>query len=301
LLEIAIEISLHDISFQDTATKFYEHFVIIAEALNGLGLWDEEDKFFYDILTLKTGEHIPLKVRSIVGISPIFDVAIICKEALEKMQDFTKRIDWFDHYRRDNNLFLPNSMRHKDDGMLLSMVKEDKLLQILHTLLSEKEFLAPGGIRSVSACHKEHPFSITINEQIFSLSYDPGDSTSNMFGGNSNWRGPVWMPINYLIITTLKKYGEFYGDELKIEYPTGSENHMNFTCLAKALTQRITSMFIKDENDNRPIYGNYNDFYRRKENRDLILFYEYYHGDTSVGLGASHQTGWSAVLVDLLR
>ncbi len=301
LMEIAIEISLHDISFQDTATKFYEHFVIIAEALNSLGLWNEEDKFFYDILTLKNGEQIPLKVKSVVGISPIFDVAIICKDALEKMGDFTKRIKWFDNYRRDNNLFLPNSKRTDNDGMLLSMVKEDKLLQILHTVLSEKEFLAPGGLRSVSACHRNNPFSIDLNGQTYSLSYDPGDSTSGMFGGNSNWRGPVWMPINYLIITTLKKYGQFYGDELKAEYPTGSEHHINFSQLADALTQRLVSIFVKDEQGNRPVYGGYNSFYNRPENKELILFYEYYHGDTSRGLGASHQTGWSAVLVELLR
>lgn len=301
LMEIAIEISLHDISFQDTATKFYEHFVIIAEALNSLGLWNEEDKFFYDILILKDGEQIPLKVKSVVGISPIFDVAIICKEALEKMEDFTKRIKWFDNYRRDNNLFLPNSKRTDNDGMLLSMVQEDKLLQILHTILSEKEFLAPGGLRSVSACHRENPFSISLNGETYSLSYDPGDSTSGMFGGNSNWRGPVWMPINYLIITTLKKYGTFFGEELKTEYPTGSGHHINFSKLADALTQRLLSIFVKDEQGNRPVYGPYNSFYQRPENKELILFYEYYHGDTSRGLGASHQTGWSAVLVELLR
>ena len=205
LMEMALEISKHDLCFQDAATKFYEHFIIIAEALNSLGLWNEEDRFFYDILTLKDGNHIPMKVRSIVGIAPVFDVAIISNEALNKLDDFKKRMEWFRNYRETNDLFLPNNRLAENGDRLLSLVQAERLGQIMQTLFSEEEFLAPGGIRSVSKFHEANPYSIELSGETFHLSYDPGDSTSGMFGGNSNWRGPIWMPINFLIISYAKK------------------------------------------------------------------------------------------------
>ncbi len=301
LMEMALEIAQHDIAFQDAATKFYEHFVIIAEALNIMGIWNEKDKYFYDNLTMADGERIPIRVKSIVGIAPIFDVATMSKECIDQLPDFARRTKWFNDYRTENYLFLPNAQQSEGDDMLLSLVREDRLLHLLRYLLDENEFLAPGGIRSLSKCHEAQPYTITIEGEEHTLQYDPGNSTSMMFGGNSNWRGPVWMPINYLIISSIKKFGKFYGDNLQVDYPTGSGNKMNLSQIAEALTHRLLGMFKKDEKDNRPSLADSNYFYQRPENKDLLLFYEYYNGNTSKGLGASHQTGWTAVLVDLLR
>ena len=301
MMEIALEIAVIDDAFEDTATKFYEHFVIISEALNELGLWNENDNFFYDVLVMKGAEPIPMKVHSIVGISPLFAVCVIGKTQLEKLDDFKKRMNWFKEYRIGNQKYLPNEQKDENESILLSLIHKEKLVQILGKLLDETEFLSPGGIRALSKYHAQHPYSIDIEGKDYTIEYDPGDSVSNMFGGNSNWRGPVWMPINYLIIKAIKKYGEFYGDNVKIAYPSNQGNYINLKEVAASLTKRIVSAFEKDEPGNRPIHGNYNWFYKRQENKDLILFHEYFHGDNSRGLGASHQTGWTAILVDLLR
>lgn len=299
MMEIAVEIAKYDLSFEDSATKFYEHFVIIAEALNSLGLWNEEDSFFYDMLTTENGSQVPVKVRSVVGVSPIFDVTTISVDCFRQLKDFQKRYTWFNTYRGEHHLFVPNTVRH-DDETLLSMVKEDRLKDILNYLLNEEEFLSDYGIRSVSKYHEKVPYSLVLGQETYSLSYNPGDSTSNMFGGNSNWRGPIWMPINHMIITSLKKYGDFYGDELKLEFPSNSGEKKNLKEIADALTNRLLSIFLRDEDGNRPLYAQANPFYKREENKDLILFHEYFHGDTGRGLGASHQTGWTSALVDLL-
>ncbi|UEG50580.1 glucosidase [Ferruginibacter lapsinanis] len=301
MMDIALEIAMTDNSFEDAATKFYEHFVIIAEALNELGLWNKDDNFFYDVLSLRDQHPVPLKVRSIVGIAPLFAVSIIDRKSLATLSDFRKRTNWFDNYRINNNLFLPNEETSDGNDQLLSLVLKERLVEILDKLLDEKEFLSKGGIRALSKFHLDNPYSISLKDTNYSIQYDPGDSTSDLFGGNSNWRGPVWMPINYLIIKAIKKYGEFYGDTLKVEYPKGSGNFINLKEVATELTQRILHIFEKDKKGNRPVNGSYNWFYHHPENKDLILFYEYFHGDTSSGLGASHQTGWTAVLVDLIR
>ena len=299
MMEIAVEIAKYDLSFEDSATKFYEHFVIIAEALNSLGLWNEEDSFFYDMLTTENNSQVPIKVRSVIGVSPIFDVTTISVDCFRQLKDFQKRYAWFNSYRDEHHLFVPNAVRH-DDETLLSMVKEDRLKDILNYLLNEEEFLSDYGIRSVSKYHEKVPYSLVLGQETYSLSYNPGDSTSNMFGGNSNWRGPIWMPINHMIITSLKKYGDFYGDELKMEFPSNSGEKKSLGEIADALTNRLLSIFLRDEEGNRPLYAQANPFYKREENKDLILFHEYFHGDTGRGLGASHQTGWTAALVDLL-
>jgi Glycosyl hydrolase family 63 C-terminal domain len=301
MMDIALEIAMTDNSFEDAATKFYEHFVIIGEALNELGLWNKEDNFFYDVLSLRNQTPVPLKVRSIVGAAPLFAVSIIDKKSLATLNDFRKRTNWFDSYRINNNLFLPNEETSDGNDQLLSLVLKERLVEILDKLLDEKEFLSPGGIRALSKFHLLNPYSIHLKSTDYSIQYDPGDSTSDFYGGNSNWRGPVWMPINYLIIKAIKKYGEFYGDSLKVECPKGSGNKMNLKDVAAELTKRIASIFEKDEKDNRHTHGKYNWFYQLPENKDLLLFYEYFHGDTGSGLGASHQTGWTAVLVDLIR
>lgn len=301
MMDIALEIAIADNAFEDAATKFYEHFVIIAEALNELGLWNDEDNFFYDLLYLKNQPPVPLKVRSVVGIAPLFAVSIIDRKALAALNDFRKRTNWFDNYRIKNKLFLPNEETSDGNDQLLSLVLKERLTEILEKLLDENEFLSPGGIRALSKFHLKNPYSINFKDTSYSIQYDPGDSTSDFYGGNSNWRGPVWMPINYLIIKAIKKYGSFYEDSLQVECPKGSGKMMNLNQVAAELTRRITSLFEKDEKDQRPTHDVYNWFYQLPENKELLLFHEYFHGDTGRGLGASHQTGWTAVLVDLLR
>lgn len=300
MMDIAIEIALHDDAFEDTATKFFEHFVFIAEALNEHNLWNAEDSFFYDVLNVAGTDPMPLRTRSIVGLSPLFAVSNIYAWELNKLRDFKKRITWFEHYRIVNNKFWPNEERSGDSEILLSLVRKERLVKLLNYLLDENEFLSPGGIRALSKYHLEHPYSTTVDGIVYSIQYDPGDSTSNMFGGNSNWRGPVWMPINFLIIQSIRKYGKFYGDSLTVECPVGSGNQMNLEQVADELTRRVISLFEKDADGNRKIYEKYNWFYKKPENEHLVLFYEYFHGDNGKGLGASHQTGWTALVAELI-
>jgi Glycosyl hydrolase family 63 C-terminal domain len=237
-----------------------------------------------------------------VGLTSLFAVSNINKETYDKLPDFKKRSEWFDNYRKKNNLFLPNEEHADGNGeqTLISLVQKERLIHLLKKLLNEEEFLSDGGIRALSKYHEANPYSVIIDGETHTIQYDPGDSTSNFFGGNSNWRGPVWMPINYLIIRAVRKYGEFYGDSLKVECPVGSGNMMNLLEVSELLTKRVVSIFAKDDEGNRKLYGNYNWFYNKPGNEDLILFYEYFHGDTSTGLGASHQTGWTALVADLI-
>lgn len=300
MMDMALEISRHDIAFEDSATKFFEHFVLIAEALNGHLMWNDEDKFFYDTLCVAGQEPLPLRIQSIVGLTSLFAVSNISKKQFDAAPDFTKRIQWFENYRKLNGKFWPNEERGDDEEVLVSLVPKERLVFLLQRLLHEDEFLSDGGIRALSKYHKANPYSVTIDGETYNIQYDPGDSTSNLFGGNSNWRGPVWMPINYLIIRSIRKYGEFYGDSLKVECPVGSGNQLNLLEVAELLTLRVVSLFAKDENGNRKSYGDHNSFYKKPGNEDLMLFYEYFHGDTGSGLGASHQTGWTSLVADLI-
>jgi hypothetical protein len=300
MMDMALEIAKQDIAFEDTATKFFEHFVLIAEALNSHLMWNEEDKFFYDTLCIAGAEPLPLKIQSIVGLTSLFAVSNINKETYKKLPDFKKRSDWFDAYRKKNNLFLPNEEHGDGEQTLISLVQKERLVHLLKRLVNEEEFLSGGGIRALSKYHEDHPYSVTIDGEKHTIQYDPGDSTSNLFGGNSNWRGPVWIPINYLIIRSVKKYGEFYGDSLKIECPAGSGNMLNLVEVSELLTQRVVSIFAKDDTKGRKLNGKYNWFYSKPGNEDLVLFYEYFHGDNGSGLGASHQTGWTALVADLI-
>lgn len=300
LMDIAMEIAVHDISFEDTATKFFEHFIFIAEALNELGLWNNEDKFYYDVLMSPQSKPIQLQIQSIVGLTSLFAVSIIEKSVLQKLPDFTKRITWFENYRKSNNKFWPNEEKKESEQILLSLIPKERLIALLQRMLNESEFLSDGGIRALSKYYKDHPYSITIDEKTYTIEYDPGDSTSDFFGGNSNWRGPVWMPINYLIIQSIKKYGKFYNDALIVEYPTGSGKFLQLGEVADELAKRLISLFTLNEQNQRKLHGNYNWFYSKEENKNLILFYEYFHGDTGRGLGASHQTGWTAMVSELI-
>ncbi len=300
MMDIALEIAMSDKSFQDAGTKFYEHFVIISEALNELGLWNEEDSFFYDVLSVNKSQAFPLKVRSAVGLIPLFAVSIIEKEVFAKLDDFKKRVQWFREYRIANHKYLPSQEQGEDKCLLLSLVHKEKLSNLLKRFLDESEFLSPGGVRALSKFYEQNPYTLESNDTTYSIQYDPGDSTSGMFGGNSNWRGPVWMPLNFMFINALKIYGEFYAEEFRIEYPTGSGKKLTLLEVAKELTGRLIHIFEKNEDDERLVFGPYNWFYKRPENKELILFHEYFHGDTLKGLGASHQTGWTALIANLL-
>ncbi len=300
MMDIAVEIAIHDKSFEDTATKFFEHFVLIAEALNEHHLWNAEDKFFYDVLSMAGADPMSLRIRSIVGLTPLFAVSNILPNELDHLSDFKKRIAWFENYRKNNNKFWPNEEHSEQKEILLSLVRKERLINLLEYLLNEDEFLSSGGIRALSKYHENNPYSVTVEGIGYTIQYDPGDSTSNMFGGNSNWRGPIWMPINYLIIQSIRKYGKFYGDSLLVECPVGSGIKMNLERVADDLTNRVLSLFEKDENNNRKTYGNHNWFYQKPGNENLVLFYEYFHGDNGNGLGASHQTGWTALVAQLI-
>jgi hypothetical protein len=301
MMEIALEIASEDRAFEDVATKFYEHFVYIAASLNNMGLWDEEDGFFYDLLSMPDGREIPLKVRSAVGLTALFAVCNIDLSCLDKLPDFKKRRAWFHQYRKEMNLYLPEEQAKERDGMFFSLVHKDKLIRMLEYVLDENEFLSPAGIRSVSKYYEQHPFSLDIDGHVYAIDYEPGESTTGLFGGNSNWRGPVWMPINYLLIHSLRKYHEFYTDDLKVELPKGSGKQITLFEVAENLSHRLIGIFRKDENGLRKIHGDYAAFYQQPENEHLLQFYECFHGETGRGVGASHQTGWTALIAVLIH
>jgi hypothetical protein len=305
MLEMALEIAQHNPNYEDVTTKFFEHFVYIAESLNRIGenwtsSWDEEEGFFYDILSLPDGRYIPLKVRSLVGLSTLFAVLVLKNEMLEKLPGFHRRLKWFQKYRKDNGQYLviEDLKAHKD--VLLSLVPKDRLERLLKALLDENEFLSKGGIRSISKIH-EHGYSVNINGQEFGLDYQPGEGTSALFGGNSNWRGPVWMPMNYLLVKALKQYSEYYGDDFEMEFPTGSGNKMNLADVADEISKRLVSVFEPGADGHRAVNDQYSIYKDDPHFKDLVLFYEYFHGDTARGVGASHQTGWTGVVAELIQ
>jgi hypothetical protein len=302
---MALEISQYNPAYEDVTTKFFEHFVYIAESLNRIGenwtsSWDEEEGFFYDVLSLPGGKYIPLKVRSLVGLSTLFAVFVLKKELLEKLPDFHRRLKWFQRYREDNGQYLVIEELNDHDDILLSLVPRNRLEKILKALLDEKEFLSKGGIRSISKLH-EAPYAVNINGEEFGLDYQPAEGTSALFGGNSNWRGPVWMPMNYLLVHALNNYGAYFRDDLTVEMPTGSGKLMNLQDVAHEISTRLIYPFQMDETGRRPVNDDFT-IYRDDPNfRDLILFFEYFHGDSARGVGASHQTGWTGVIAELIN
>ena len=305
MLEMALEIAQYDATFEDVATKFFEHFVYIAESLNRIttdwtGAWDEQEGFFYDILGLPNGEYIPLKVRSLVGLTTLFAVFVLPKEQLDKVPDFTKRLRWFQKYRKDNGDYLVLDEHPESGALHLSLIPKERLSRLLHAMLDEDEFLSPGGIRSLSKIH-EKGYSVQIDGQTFGLRYEPAESSTGLFGGNSNWRGPVWMPMNYMLIRALREYHRFYGTGYQVEFPTRSGNMMHLGEVAAALSKRLISIFEPDESGRRPVNGGDRIYAENPHFRDLVLFYEYFHGDTSRGVGASHQTGWTGVVAKLIE
>jgi hypothetical protein len=305
MLRIAIELTPHDRSYEDIASKFFEHFLYISSAMNRLGdhgLWDERDGFYYDWLRLPDGRKIPMRVRSLVGLIPLFAVATIEAAAIDRMPGFKRRMNWFIKHRPDLCGNIASITRHgMEERTLLSMVHPSRLRRILGTMLDENEFLSPHGIRGISRIHRNHPFVLQVDGQEYRVDYEPGESTTGLFGGNSNWRGPVWFPVNYLMIESLQRFHHYFGDELQVEFPTGSGVRMNLAEVAAALSQRLSRLFLRDKGGRRPAFGASEKFQTDPHFRDHILFYEYFHGDTGAGLGASHQTGWTALVAKLLQ
>jgi len=307
MLRIAVELALHYPVFEEFVIKFFEHTMWIAGAMDQMGhaqdtMWNEEDGFFYDVLRMPDGHAFQMKVRSMVGLLPLTAVAIFEEDLQEKLPTFVKHAREFlmRHPELAANLHMP-STPGLAGRRLLSTVNEDKLRRILTKMLDEKEFFGPHGIRALSLYHREHPFEFEMNGQKSSVGYLPGDSDSGMFGGNSNWRGPVWMPVNFLLYTSLLRLGAYYGDSFKIECPTGSGNLMTLFEAAKELGERLIGTFVKDSSGRRPVFGNAEKFQTDQYWRDNVLFFEYFHGDTGAGVGASHQTGWTGCIARIIQ
>ncbi len=304
MMKMAIKICEHDKAFEDVATKFYEHFVYISESLNRndnkwVGMWDEEEGFFYDLLMLPGERFVPLKIHSLVGLMPMYAVSLIHKETLQNIPDFMKRLKWFRKNRSDKNKYLVVEDFEDGQDILFSLIPKERLVRLLQHMLDESEFLAPGGIRSLSKRHEEK-YSVKIEGEDYSIDYQPGESNTSMFGGNSNWRGPVWFPTNYLLIESLREYHKYYGDDLKLEFPSKSGNLMNLDQIADEISNRLISIFTEDNYGNRPVNEG-EKYYRDPHFKDNILFYEYFHGDNSRGIGASHQTGWTGIVAKLIN
>jgi hypothetical protein len=296
MLEVALILAGHDPTYEDVATKFFEHFTLIALAMNEQGLWDAEDGFYYDVLHFADGRKVPLRARSVVGLVPLFAVTVLPAALRARLPDFSHRMDWYLHSRPDlhdvvDHVHIPG----EQDNYLLSIMKPDQLRLVLMRMLDEAEFLSPYGIRSLSRFHHDHPLQIDLGSGIATLDYEPGESTSGLFGGNSNWRGPVWFPINHLICGGLRRFHAYLGDEFKVECPTGSGHRVTLADAADELERRMSSLFL-EQDGRRPVFGCYEKFQRDPAWHGLIPFHEYFHGDTGAGLGASHQTGWTGLV-----
>ncbi len=301
MLSIATELASTDPAYEDLASKFFEHFVAITDAINtfgGSGLWDEVDGFYYD--QLHVGEEgIPLRVRSMVGIIPLLAVEVLENDVIERLPGFKKRMKWFLNKRADlaRNISYMEHMGLDNDGhRLLAVPSRARLTRMLRYVLDENEFLSPYGVRSLSRVHKDHPYIFQAGQQAYRVDYDPGESNTLFFGGNSNWRGPVWFPVNYLLIEALERYHYYYGNSFVIECPTGSGRFMNLGQVAQELSQRLATLFLANSQGERPCHGLEKRFATDPHWKDLVLFYEYFHGDTGRGAGASHQTGWTALV-----
>jgi len=307
MLTIAFELAKENPTYEDMANKFYNHYLLIAEAINfteerSHPLWNEEDGFFYDVLTLADGTEMPLKVRSLVGLMPLLAVMTIDPEILEKLTHFKRKMEWFLEHRQDLCEKVA-CMRTpgQNNRRILALVDQNKLTKLLKVMLDEKEFLSPYGIRSISKRHEDEPFTLEIDGKKYCVDYEPAESNSRLFGGNSNWRGPIWFPINVLLIESLQKFHHYYGDEFKVECPTGSGQMKTLWEVAAELSNRLVKIFEKDEEGRRAVFGDRSKFQSDPNFQDHILFYEYFHGCSGQGLGASHQTGWTGIVAKLIK
>jgi len=307
MLAIAMELAREDATYEDVASKFWEHFLYIANAMNNLGqdgisLWDEGDGFYYDVLHLGNGDHFPLKVRSMVGLIPLFAVETLEPDTLARLPGFARRLDWFIRHRQDLTANVA-CMRTPGSGerRLLSIVDQSQLRRVLQVMLDEREFLSSYGIRAVSRIHREQPYSLSLGGSEHGVSYEPGESSTGLFGGNSNWRGPIWFPVNFLIVESLQRFHHYLGPEFTVECPTGSGAFMTLAEVAEEISRRLTRTFLRGADGRRPVHGEHEQFQTDPHWRDLMLFYEYFHGDTGRGVGASHQTGWTGLVAKLIQ
>jgi hypothetical protein len=307
LMRIALELALDNPVYEDVATKFFEHFLFIAEAManlrgDGVGLWDEQDQFFYDVLSLPGGDRATLRVRSMVGLIPLFAVETIDQDVLDRLPEFARRLKWFLDYRPDLARLVS---RWQDPGRgetrLLSLVRGHRMKALLRRMLDETEFLSPFGVRAVSRFHAANPYVFEHAGNRFRIGYVPGESESGLFGGNSNWRGPVWMPVNYLLVESLREFHRYYGDDFTVEYPVGSGQFLSLRQVADALSCRLSQLFLRGADGNRPSMGGHALMQHNPAFHDHLLFHEYFHGDTGRGVGASHQTGWTGLVALLLH
>ena len=306
MAEIAVELAMSDQTYAEMVLKFVEHFMWIASAMgslgDGAGMWDEEDGFFYDVLRLPDGRAERLKVRSMVGLLPLCAATAVEAEQCERFPEMQQRILWFLEARPELRASFHDPTRLGVAGRrLMSIMNEGRLRRVLARMLDEAEFLSPYGLRSVSRYHAEHPFVIFAAGQQHHVSYLPAESDSGLFGGNSNWRGPIWMPLNVLILRALWHYHQYYGNEFTVECPTGSGRHLNLRQVAQELARRLTAIFLKDADGRRPVFGGTRKFQEDPHWRDYLSFYEYFQGDNGAGLGASHQTGWTGVIATIMR
>jgi hypothetical protein len=310
MLAIAMELARHDPAYQDVASKFWEHFIHIAHAMSGgyqhggqgHDLWDDDDGFFYDVLHTPEDGWIPLKVRSLVGLIPLLGVETLDGDALVNHEAFNRRMNWFMEHRPDltANIACMRTPGH-GERRLFSIVDAERLRRVLSVMLDEREFLSPYGIRAVSKIHQDHPYCLTVGGNEYRVGYEPAESTSGLFGGNSNWRGPIWFPINVLLIEALQKFHHYYGDSFTIECPTGSGCMMTLAEVARELSRRLSSIFLEDARGKRPVFGSVDRFQTDPNWHDLIPFHVFFNGDTGAGVGASHQTGWTALVAKLLQ
>jgi hypothetical protein len=302
LLDMALKLAQHDRSYEEVATKFFEHFAYIARAAHDQGLWDDRDGFFYDSLQLPDGARVPLRVRSVVGLVPLAATTSLSSTTLNRLPELATRLRWF-LTNKPEYAGVIGERRLSHDGRqrrLLSVVGPDQLVRLLARMLDEDEFLSPYGLRTLSRHHLAKPFTVELGGQKFSVGYEPAESQTGTFGGNSNWRGPIWLPTNYLLIEALREFARFYGEDLLVEHPTGSGKQHTLTEVADDLSQRLVNLFVPDESGRRPMYGATELFQTHPDWRDLLAFPEYFHGDNGAGLGAWHQTGWTALVADLI-
>src|SRR5687768_14025464 len=307
LLAIAMELAKEEPCYEDVASKFWEHFLSIARAMNNRGdeeikLWDEDDGFFYDVLHLPDGKSFPMKVRSMVGLIPLFAVETLEPELLDQLPDFKLRLEWFINNRADltENVACMRTPGNAE-RRLLSVVNGDQLRRVLRFMLDENEFLSPYGIRAVSRYHKDNPYLLQLNGTEHRVDYEPAESSTGLFGGNSNWRGPIWFPVNYLLVESLQKFHYYLGDDFKVECPTGSGKLLTLWEVAAEISKRLSRIFLKDAGERRPVFGAAEKFQTDANWRDLVPFHEYFHGDNGSGIGASHQTGWTGLVAKLLQ
>jgi mannosylglycerate hydrolase MGH1-like protein len=306
LMTIALELAKENLAYEDVASKFLEHFAYISRAMNniagkGIKLWDEGDGFYYDVLRLRSGQSIHLRLRSMVGLIPLFAVETLESEVVDKLPGFKQRMQWFIENLPEFADGIETETTATNIRRFLSLVNRERLRRVLRVMLDESEFLSPYGIRSLSRVHRHHPYTLRLGRTDYQVEYEPAESRGGRFGGNSNWRGPVWFPVNFLIIESLRKFHYFLGNDFRVECPTGSGRYLNLREVSLELEQRLTRIFLRDAQGRRPVFGECEMFQQDPHWRDLLLFYEYFHGDNGTGLGASHQTGWTGLVAKLIQ